>query len=840
MTSSKKRKEKNLKARQRKYIKTLENTFNIHDSKGNIFPYQPLDYQKEFHADCILANPHAQDRITNKCRGLGLTMMTAMDCLMVAERWDNQTVVISSTTLRTATKGPIDWCHWLAENTQEKNFFHIDDYIKTEVRLPENESTILRIGDTPTQYRTLRSQFLIYDEFAHLRGQQEMLSAGRGCLTEGGQISITTTPWGNSNTYWEIWTRAEELGFKKYELPAFDPEKFDPNKSITDQVEEGIITPIAPWLNLNKMELARKQNLPDFLQEYMCIVSDETTSLIPFSLITEAAQENIGAWDKRETPNFLSLGIDFAYVNDLAAFEMMEQTPFGWVQRYEKTLRATDTPAQNDLIRFLNANFKPNRIAIDSTGPGVGLYQYARKDLGSKVYGINYGSNIPKDTQEKAKLEQSLSIKKAMAMNLRDLFFDKKIKIFNNLRLKRDIHSIEYRTLSAPRTKEGHGDCYDSLTEVLTEDGWKFFTELTYADKICTLNQKTKEIEYQHPTNIINKRYSGKMYGVDNTQVNLLVTPKHKLYTITPHGIEKLRFPREVLNKIYHMKKNGVWQGKSKKHIIIDGNRLKPSIKILMDDWLAFLGLYIAEGHTTKRKRNRYQIGISQKNNHEVVRDILNKLPFKYTENKEGFWIYDSRLGKVLHPLGKSYEKYIPKECKKLPKKQLQILFDSLMFGDGTKQKTFSRYVTSSRKLAGDVQEILLKLGLSGNIYIEDKRGRKAPHGITRHLSYHVSVIKNKNTPQINKRKNQGKPNDRLIDYDGTIHCVTVPNHVIYVRRNGKPVWSGNSFWAIAMAVIPQEYLTATSSFNISSKTGDNSKTHKKPTNFGGHSTIHF
>jgi hypothetical protein len=29
--------------------------------------------------------------------------------------------------------------------------------------------------------------------------------------------------------------------------------------------------------------------------------------------------------------------------------------------------------------------------------------------------------------------------------------------------------------------------------------------------------------------------------------------------------------------------------------------------------------------------------------------------------------------------------------------------------------------------------------------------------------------------------------------YSGTIHCVTVPNGVVYVRRNGKPAWCGNS-----------------------------------------------
>jgi hypothetical protein len=35
--------------------------------------------------------------------------------------------------------------------------------------------------------------------------------------------------------------------------------------------------------------------------------------------------------------------------------------------------------------------------------------------------------------------------------------------------------------------------------------------------------------------------------------------------------------------------------------------------------------------------------------------------------------------------------------------------------------------------------------------------------------------------------------NREWIDYDGYVYCVEVPNHVVYVRRNGKAVWSGNS-----------------------------------------------
>ena len=71
--------------------------------------------------------------------------------------------------------------------------------------------------------------------------------------------------------------------------------------------------------------------------------------------------------------------------------------------------------------------------------------------------------------------------------------------------------------------------CYDKKTELLTENGWKKFTEVSYKDKVCTLNSKTGKIEFQKPTKIHNYSYKGKMYRLKTKRVDLLVTPNHNL-----------------------------------------------------------------------------------------------------------------------------------------------------------------------------------------------------------------------------------------------------------------------------------------------------------------------
>jgi hypothetical protein len=44
--------------------------------------------------------------------------------------------------------------------------------------------------------------------------------------------------------------------------------------------------------------------------------------------------------------------------------------------------------------------------------------------------------------------------------------------------------------------------CYDDKTECLTDSGWKLFKEISSYDKVMTMNQNTKEMEYQTPTEL--------------------------------------------------------------------------------------------------------------------------------------------------------------------------------------------------------------------------------------------------------------------------------------------------------------------------------------------------
>jgi DNA-directed RNA polymerase II subunit RPB2 len=58
-----------------------------------------------------------------------------------------------------------------------------------------------------------------------------------------------------------------------------------------------------------------------------------------------------------------------------------------------------------------------------------------------------------------------------------------------------------------------------------------------------------------------------------------------------------------------------------------------------------------------------------------------------------------------------------------------------------------------------------------------------------------MAFIQSKNRPAMNHghHETQSGQSEQIVSFSGKVYCLEVPGHVFYVRRNGKPVWTGNS-----------------------------------------------
>lgn len=360
----------------------------------------------------------------------------------------------------------------------------------------------------------------------------------------------------------------------------------------------------------------------------------------------------------------------------------------------------------------------------------------------------------------------------------------------------------------------GERSCFADDTEILTENGYKLFSELHINDKVATLNSNN-ELEYNYPYEIIKYKYTGEMYEFKNWNIDLKVTPNHKMYVkkrdynkfelITADS--KISWDRAVLKKTCNYigeEKEWFYFPKNLKEL---RNQKTPFVeKVNMDLWLEFMGYYLSEGSTRIARQKKksingkiyecgiYRVQISQCEtaNHEKfekIKKCLDKLPFNYNVSKSGncyFVITNKQLSYYLNRFGKSKDKFIPSDLLSLSKRQLTILLDSLLLGDGCIRKNkinnniYKTYTSISYKLISNIQEILLKIGSFGNI-------TKSKRDDTNNDLYIINI---NSRPERNYT--YSKP--ILKEYNGYVYCVNVKNHIINVRRNGKSLFSGNCY----------------------------------------------
>lgn len=358
-------------------------------------------------------------------------------------------------------------------------------------------------------------------------------------------------------------------------------------------------------------------------------------------------------------------------------------------------------------------------------------------------------------------------------------------------------------------------NCYSDDTEVLTDKGWKLFKNLDRTEQIATLNKTTNRIEYQSPTKYFSKYYNGLMLHFRNKGLDMLVTPNHRL--LLRQRTKTSKYTRPLILKEadslgfdntgrcrHGIPRYSEFFGEDKKFINI-GNK-----KIKTEDFMPLLGIYLSEGSINRAgaKKGHYRIEITQikEKTRIEIEELLKRLPFKYSKDKHCFYVYGKEIYKFFESQGYSHDRYIPREYLNLNKKYLKILLEWLIKGDGHNNSNGHKfYFTVSEKLRNDVIELVIKSGLYCSSYIFAKTGDE-------HTLSDGRTFKNKKDLWAVSIYDSDRdiciyePEEIL--YNGTIHCVEVPNHIILTKRNGYVTWCGNSVDTLLAPFIRKDELT--------------------------------
>lgn len=355
-----------------------------------------------------------------------------------------------------------------------------------------------------------------------------------------------------------------------------------------------------------------------------------------------------------------------------------------------------------------------------------------------------------------------------------------------------------------------YGMCYDDQTEILTRDGgWKLFANLTDDDAVATRNSKTKSFEWQKPSKKITNDYRGEMYHFASKALDLRVTSNHRMLIETPTagdaGWNESIITAEELAGCWartHTRKipmHSVWSGiELGSREFKSGVHNRFNLKISGDDFCALMGAYLAEGNL--RAAGGIEIAQSKYSKGFALFSALIKRINKNGKdghNGRAFVLSRRAITGYFRQFGLAHEKFIPSEIKNASVRQLRIFWEHYCHGDGHFSVRANRsgrgkpgrrrdeMTTVSKRLADDLVEIAAKLGVSASVGERPERMCHFPKGYNSmaRRAYHIRV-------RYSKRLG-GRASKEC--YEGRIYCVTVPNGIVYVRRNGKPAWCGNS-----------------------------------------------
>lgn len=451
------------------------------------------------------------------------------------------------------------------------------------------------------------------------------------------------------------------------------------------------------------------------------------------------------------------------------------------------------------------------KIYQDEQHPEYKLWKKRRKESKTINFGIVY-------EQSAAKLAESLStpeepVSKEEGQQFLDDYFKTfpKVKKFMEKQHKfMEKHgycvSLFGRRRRCPKVySENYGEylealrqCVDDKTEALTIEGWKKYNEINVGTLILTKNPNTGILEWQ-PIEKVNiyPDYDGDLYSIEGKTFSALTNGKHRW--LCNHNTK----PN---SKVEFVTTEELYNSKVVMPIHRTGEYLGNKNKILSDDMVFILGIILTDGHIRyyqDKSKPRYGkpwyviITQSKEKNISIIQNVVDKIGYNYNykvSGKKHVWRFNKDFADYLHNI-------IPNKglnmglLNMLTKKQIKLLLDGMVLGDGCKKGT--RIITSSIEQANLIQILIVMAGYYSNILVNDNRGvhfsNKVKSGkiVTKNVSYLVTIGKNKHfhhmstrgTNHIKKISNQNK----------LIWCPTVNNGTWVCRRNGKTYITGNS-----------------------------------------------
>ncbi len=223
-------------------------------------------------------------------------------------------------------------------------------------------------------------------------------------------------------------------------------------------------------------------------QNYECAFADENLTLLSHELISAAERADVGFiceqdWTAqslellRGAQGSLWVGFDVGRKVDLSVITVLEDWRGLKLARAVLRLRDLRLPDQQTRLGEICRLPKFRRAAIDMTGLGLGLFEYAQKEFGpARIHGINFATTVPvtPTLRMEGRKRETARVTEALALELLRAYEDRRLQHPIDARLRDDLRKPERITtpggrvsIAATRDEAGHADHFWSFALAL-------------------------------------------------------------------------------------------------------------------------------------------------------------------------------------------------------------------------------------------------------------------------------------------------------------------------------------------------------------------------------------
>ncbi len=303
----------------------------------------------------------------------------------------------------------------------------------------------------------------ILDEFALHPDPKKLYSIAFPGITWGGSMEIFSTHRGTHNYFNQLLNEIKHKG---------NPKKFSLHTiTLQTALEQGFlaklqeklceINPDDERLDMDEADYFNfiRSGCPDeetFLEEYMCVPSDDDSAFLSHDLITSALYPPNTDWQTISSPtNPLYIGVDIGRKHDLTVICVIEKNGSNLYLRELIPLDRQPYHAQRSVLYPLIAHTQTRRVCIDATGIGNQFSEEAQ---------IAYGSYRVEPTTFTAQVKETLAIGLKLALE------DHRLHLPDDSKLRSDLRGIRKSTTTSGNTRyagernaEGHCDRFWAL-----------------------------------------------------------------------------------------------------------------------------------------------------------------------------------------------------------------------------------------------------------------------------------------------------------------------------------------------------------------------------------------